>query len=105
IKANLVGASIGLILFFIHPRNLLMMSIGVALAIITFEILKLQAVTRSAAVAVLIILIHEPGKYFWNVALQRAAGVVRGCIIAMLLTLVFHAFVDKAKQIHQETFK
>ncbi|GAB2689149.1 hypothetical protein GCM10027037_09850 [Mucilaginibacter koreensis] len=104
IKANLIGAAIGLILFFIHPMNLLMMSIGVALAIIICELLKLQAVTRSAAVAVLIILVHEKGKYFWDVALERAAGVVGGCLIAILLTLIFHAFVDKAKQIHHENF-
>lgn len=100
IKANLIGASVGLILFYIRPMNLLMMSLGVALAIIICELLSLQAVTRSAAVAVLIILLHERGKYFWDVALERAGGVVSGCLIAMLITFVFDAFVNRAKRIH-----
>jgi uncharacterized membrane protein YgaE (UPF0421/DUF939 family) len=97
IKANLVGAGIGLTLFFIHPMNLLMMSIGVLLTIIVCQLLKLQDVSRSAAVSVIIILLHQKGAYFWDVALERAGGVVGGCIIAMLITFVFHYALVKFK--------
>ena len=96
IKANLVGAAVGLILFFIHPMNLFMMSLGVILAVVICELLKLQAVTRSAAVAVIIILMHEPGRYFYDVALERAAGVIGGCGIAMLLTFTLHTVLKKS---------
>jgi len=98
IKANLVGASTGLILFYIHPVNLLMICIGIAVAITACELLKLQAATRSAGVAVLIITMHEPGQHFWNVALERAGGVISGCIIGIIITYVFHIAISKSKQ-------
>jgi len=97
IKANLVGAGIGLALFFIHPMNLLMLSIGVTLTIITCRLLKIQEVTRSAAVAVVIILLHQKGQYFWDVALERAGGVLSGCLIAMMITYTFHVAITKFK--------
>jgi len=97
IKANLVGAGIGLALFFIHPMNLLILSIGVTLTIITCRLLKIQEVTRSAAVAVVIILLHQKGQYFWDVALERAGGVLSGCLIAMMITYTFHVAITKFK--------
>jgi uncharacterized membrane protein YgaE (UPF0421/DUF939 family) len=97
IKANLVGAGIGLALFFIHPMNLLMMSIGVTLTIIVCRLLKLQEVTRAAAVAVIIILLHQKGQYFWDAALERAGEVLAGCLIAMLITYTFHVTSTKFK--------
>ncbi|OKS84773.1 FUSC family protein [Mucilaginibacter polytrichastri] len=90
IIANLVGAFIGLTLFYIHPINLLMICIGITASIIVCELLKVQTATRSAGVALLIITMHQPGQYFWDVALERAGGVVSGCIIGMLITYVFH---------------
>ena len=95
IKANVIGASIGLILFFIHPINLLMICIGIAAAITACELLGLSTVARSAMVAVLIITMHEPGQYFWDVALERAGGVILGCIIGVLITYVFHIVVTR----------
>lgn len=99
IKANLVGAMIGLAIFFIHPVNLLMMCIGVTLSIIACELLKLQPATRSAAIAVLIITMHEPGKYFWDVALERGGGVLAGCVIGMLITWIFHTVLIRSKKV------
>lgn len=90
IKANLVGAVTGLTLFFIHPVNLMMICIGITAAIVICECLKLQAATRSACIAVLIITMHEPGKYFWDIAVTRAAGVIIGCLIGVAITYVFH---------------
>ncbi|WP_158827851.1 FUSC family protein [Mucilaginibacter lacusdianchii] len=98
IKANLVGAVIGLTLFYIHPINLLMICIGIALSIIFSELLGIQVAARTAAVSVLIITMHEPGKYFWNVALERAGGVVSGCVIGVIITYVFHVIVLKSKR-------
>lgn len=90
IKANFVGAAIGLLLFLIHPINLSMICIGITVAIAFCELFNLQAATRSACVSVLIITMHEPGKYFWDVALERAAGVLCGCIIGVIITYLFH---------------
>ncbi|NCD70707.1 FUSC family protein [Mucilaginibacter agri] len=95
IYANLVGAGIGLTLFYIHPINLFMICIGITLSIIICDLLKLQAATRSAGVALLIITMHQPGEYFWDVALERAAGVVSGCLIGILITYIFHSVISK----------
>jgi uncharacterized membrane protein YgaE (UPF0421/DUF939 family) len=93
IKANLVGASIGLCLFFLHPTNFLMICIGLTASILICDWLKIQEATRTATVAVLIITLHEPGKYFWEVAAERAGGVVLGCILGVLITYGFHHLV------------
>jgi uncharacterized membrane protein YgaE (UPF0421/DUF939 family) len=98
IKANLIGAAIGLSLFFIHPMDLLIICIGVVLAVTICQLLNLEDTGRSAAVSVIIILIHEKGPSFWNVALERAGGVVGGCVIAMLITYIFHIMLFKFKR-------
>jgi len=98
IKANLVGAAIGLIIFFIHPVNLLIVCVGITLSIVACELLKLQPATRSAAIAVLIITMHESGKHFWDIALERAGGVLAGCIIGMLITWAFHTVIIRSKK-------
>ncbi len=90
IKANLVGAGTGLLLFFIHPPAFIMICLGVIIVLVICELLKLQVATRSALASVVIICIHESGKYFYQVALERAGGVVGGCLIALLITYLVH---------------
>lgn len=90
IKANLVGAGTGLILFFIHPPAFFMVCLGVVIVLVICELLKLQLAARSALASVVIICIHESGKYFYQVALERAAGVILGCLIALLITYLVH---------------
>ncbi len=90
IKANLVGAGTGLLLFFLHPPAFVMICLGVIIVLIICELLKLQVATRSALASVIIICIHESGKYFYQVALERAGGVIGGCLIALLITYLVH---------------
>lgn len=90
IKANLVAAATGLLLFFLHPPTLIMICVGVVLVIVICELLKLQAATRTALASVVIICIHQPGKYFGQAALERAAGVIGGCLIGLLITYLVH---------------
>jgi uncharacterized membrane protein YgaE (UPF0421/DUF939 family) len=90
IKANLVGASTGLVLFFLHPPALIMICLGVVIVLVICELLKLHVATRSALASVIIICIHESGQYFWQVAVERAAGVIGGCLIALLITYLVH---------------
>ncbi len=98
IKANLIGAAIGLTLFALHPINLVMICIGIATALIICEWLKLQVANRSAMIAVLIITMHEPGQHFWDIAVQRAAGVVLGCLVGVILTYCFHHIISRIKK-------
>jgi uncharacterized membrane protein YgaE (UPF0421/DUF939 family) len=90
IKANLLGALVGLALSYFYPVSLPMICTGIAVAMLLCEWLKLSAVTKSAIVAILIITMHEPGRSFWNIALERASGVLLGCIIGVVLTHIFH---------------
>ncbi len=90
IKANLVGAGTGLLLFFLHPPAFFMICLGVVIVVVICELLKLQAATRSALASVVIICIHEFGQYFWQIAVERAAGVIGGCLIALLITYLVH---------------
>lgn len=98
IKANLVGAVVGLTLFYIHPITLLTICMGVAVSIVICEFLNIQVATRTAIVSVLIITMHEPEKYFWGIALERAAGVVSGCVIGVVITYLFHITILKSKR-------
>ncbi|MVN21931.1 FUSC family protein [Mucilaginibacter arboris] len=90
IKANLVGAGTGLLLFFLHPPAFFMICLGVIIVLVVCELLKLQVAARSALASVVIICIHESGKYFWQIAVERAGGVVGGCLIALLITYIVH---------------
>lgn len=90
IKANLVGASVGLAISYFHPVSLIMICTGIAVAMGICELLKLRTATKSAMVALLIITMHAPGEYFWNIALERAFGVMLGCVIGVIITYFFH---------------
>lgn len=98
IKANFIGCSIGLLLFFIQPPNLWMISLGIVSALAVCELTKLQSVNRTAIIAILIITMHEPGQHFWDIALERAGGVFAGCLIGVLLTYVFHIVITRLKR-------
>lgn len=102
IKANLVGATIGLGISYMHPVGLMTICLGITVAMVVCEWLKLKAVTKSALVAILIITMHEPGLYFWNIALERAGGVMLGCIIGVVITYSFHiARIHSSKTYHR----
>ncbi len=94
IKANLVGAAVGLGLFYLHPINFPVICVGLAISIVICDWLGIQAATRTATVAILIIVLHEPGKHLWEIAAERAGGVVLGCLIGVMITYLFHLLVQ-----------
>jgi uncharacterized membrane protein YgaE (UPF0421/DUF939 family) len=94
IKANLVGAAVGLGLFYLHPIDFPIICVGLAISIVACDWLGIQAATRTAMVAILIIVMHEPGKHLWEIAAERAGGVVLGCLIGVLITYLFHLLVQ-----------
>lgn len=90
IKANLIGATIGLVLFYFQPITLMSICVGVLAVITTCELLKIHDVSRTSIVALLIITLHSPGEHFWDIAFQRAGGVVLGCFAGICLTYLAH---------------
>ncbi|MDB5049441.1 MAG: hypothetical protein JWO30_2512 [Fibrobacteres bacterium] len=95
--ANILGSSIGLLLYLAHRPNLFLLCVGVVATIAVGTALKLNNAIRSALVSLIIVMINEQQNNSWKIALERIGCVIAGCVIAMLITLVFNlAFPAKA---------
>lgn len=97
-KANVLGSCVGMILFLIHSPNLLITGLGVMFTIGIATLLNIQATTRSALAAVVIVLFYERENASWHMALERMICVIIGCLIALLLTLLFDVTLFKDKR-------
>lgn len=98
IKANTVGASVGMICLWISPTNMWILSVAVFITLAACYILKLDAAARSALAATIIIMLHEEGKHVWDTAIERLIAVLAGCIIALIVTFIFHFKEKGAKK-------
>ena len=97
-KANILGSSIGLLLFLIHLPNLFLICIGVMLTIVIGTFLKLHTAMRSSLAALIIVMIHEAQQNStWHIALERMGCVMVGCIIGLLITVVFNFLASLIK--------
>jgi len=93
-KANVLGSTIGLFVFFLHnPSNLLTICIGVALTIAVCFKMKLMDVSRTALVAFIIVVLYEKAHGTWEGARDRMASVVAGCLIGLVINYVFRMMV------------
>jgi uncharacterized membrane protein YccC len=89
-KGNLVGSTVGLLVFFLHnPPNLLTICLGVATTIATCFKLRLIGVARTALVAFIIVVLYEEAHPGWEVAIYRVSSVVAGCLIGLIINYAF----------------
>jgi uncharacterized membrane protein YccC len=89
-KGNVVGSLIGLFAYFLHdPPNLLTISVGVAATITVCWLLRLVDVTRTALVALVIVVLYEEAHSSWAGAVYRMLSVVVGCFIGLVINFVF----------------
>ncbi len=91
IKANLIGAAAGMTMLLFHAAPGFTVSGAVIITIIVCFFTKLETTTRTALAATIIVTIHENGKYIWDTALERVIAVVAGCLIGIIITLIFHS--------------
>lgn len=91
IKANLVGASCGLLLLATALPNPLNIILASAIALVVVDQLKLNAGARSTLAAAVIVLLHQEGLHVWDAALGRVLAVIAGCTFALAITYVFHS--------------
>jgi len=96
IKANMVGGTIGLLLFFIPIPIMLSICLGVFLTVVAGIFLKLGISTRTAMAAMLIVLVQEEASHSWLVAIERVGCVAAGCLVGLLITLAFNRIETKA---------
>ncbi|RAJ07015.1 fusaric acid resistance family protein [Chitinophaga skermanii] len=90
IKANLVGATTGLIMLFIHPTQVVMVISAIAITVILCNVLKLEAATRTALAASIIVMTHEVGTHVYDAAVERVIAVLVGCSLGLMITFAFH---------------
>ncbi len=97
-EGNFLGSFIGLVVFFIPLPMAVILCLGISLTIITGLLLKLLASLRTAVAATVIVLFQEKSEHSWEVALQRVACVVVGCIIGFIITVAFTRLEKMAKK-------
>jgi uncharacterized membrane protein YgaE (UPF0421/DUF939 family) len=90
IKANLVGASVGLICLLISPTNVWILSIALVITLALCYLFNFDAGIRSALAATVIIMFHQEGKHVWDAALVRVISVLAGCVLGLIITFIFH---------------
>jgi uncharacterized membrane protein YgaE (UPF0421/DUF939 family) len=93
IKANFVGAGVGVILLFSQLPSPWNIALGAALALFVCYQLKLNTAARSSLAAVIIILLHHEGTNLWSSALSRVSAVITGCVIGLIITYIFHSLI------------
>lgn len=90
IKANVIGAAVGVLCLLISPTNMWILSIALVITLSLCYWLKLDAGIRSALAATIIIMLHQEGTHIWDTAAERISAVLAGCILGLLITFVFH---------------
>jgi len=98
IKANVIGALIGLGTFLLRPTDLLSLCGAVLVTILVCTFFRLVNATRPALAALVIVLIQEKERNSWELATQRMVAVAVGSIVALALTLVFHVISTRMTQ-------
>jgi uncharacterized membrane protein YccC len=89
-KANLLGCAVGLCLYPLNLPGLAALCIGITLTLSIGFALKIPSTLRSALAALIIVTIHEEEQRQWYLPLERVTCVVAGCLVALLVTLVFN---------------
>lgn len=93
IKANFIGGLVSILFILMNLPLYLSISLSVVLTILACNHFKLMTGSRAAIAAVIIIMMHgeeysHPN--FWSNTLQRLASVILGCLIGLLVTVIFH---------------
>lgn len=90
IKANIVGAATGVFCLLLSHSNMWIVALALALTVSFCYLFKLENGVRSALAATIIIMLHDSGKHLWDAALERIIAVLAGCILALIVTFIFH---------------
>jgi uncharacterized membrane protein YgaE (UPF0421/DUF939 family) len=94
-KANLLGCAVGMGLYFLHLPPLLTLCLGVFLVIFIGTALKIPTALRPALAALIIVTIREQAGRQWFLPIERVICVVIGCVVALLLSLLFNLLSPK----------
>lgn len=107
-KANILGASVGMTVFIVHTPEFISLCVAVVTTILLATFIKLGGASRSALAALAIVLIQENEKNTWRSALERMGCVVTGCIVGLLVTVVFskiESYIKNKRRLTETPFK
>jgi uncharacterized membrane protein YgaE (UPF0421/DUF939 family) len=93
IKANLVGATIGILILSMSVPTPWNIAAGAVLSLFACDRLGLNTGARSTLAAMIIILLHVEGTHLWDAALSRVLAVVVGSLLGLGITYVFHSLI------------
>lgn len=88
--ANLLGCCVGLAMYPLNLPVLVLICMGTVLVIVIGFALNITPTLRSALSALVIIMLQEERIKHWYIPLQRMLCVITGCVVALLLTMLFN---------------
>ncbi len=93
IKANIIGGLASLLCFLINLPIAVSILSAIVITIAACYFFNLMSGSRAALAAVIIIMLHgeqynQPD--FWSITFQRLISVIAGCLIALIVTFLFH---------------
>lgn len=96
IKANILGVVIGFIVLVVHHPNIFTFCLGSIALILLSNYLKTLTTIRSSLIALVVVVIPEIHKTVpgLTVALDRIVCVIAGCIIALVVTILFDELIS-----------
>ena len=89
-KANALSCAIGISLYPLKIPDILILCMGVALTIVAGIVLGITSTLRTALAALMIIILQQEQTKHWYMALERVICVVVGCMVALLITILFN---------------
>jgi uncharacterized membrane protein YgaE (UPF0421/DUF939 family) len=95
LKANMLGCSIGICLYPLHLTDVWKLCIGVIVTVSLGILLRLSSALRTALVALVIVTIYGEKTKHWYLALERVGCVMVGCLVAVMVTLLFNLVFQK----------
>ena|SRR5436190_5264200 len=93
IKANLIAGVLSLLCLLLLSPNAVTIILTIVLTILACYKLNIMSGSRAAIAAVIIIMLHgmaNEERFFWTVTLERIGSVIIGCVIGLLITILFH---------------
>lgn len=92
LKANAIGATVGLLCLLTGYSNMWTMCLAVAITLVVSHYFNLDTSTRSALAATIIIMLHQEGTHLWTTATERVIAVFAGGALGFVITFLFHLF-------------
>ena len=89
-KANALSCAIGIALYPLKLPDMLILCLGVVLTIVAGIVLGITSMLRTALAALVIIILQQEQTKHWYMALERVICVVTGCVVALLITILFN---------------